>query len=84
MGKKVPLAVGAFLTADWMEGYVCSLDIEGEIDCVVIHLYLNVKTFPCPFPATSPQSCVFYKHKGGEMRMLNYWYVTRARTLRIG
>lgn len=75
---------GAFLTADWMEGYVCSLDIEGEIDCVVIHLYLNVKTFSRPFLATSPQSRMFYKHKGGEMRTLNYSHVTRARTLLIG
>lgn len=83
-GQKGAAGSGAFLTADWMEGYVCSLDIEGEIDCVVIHLYLNVKTFSRPFPATSPQSRVFYTNKGGEMRTPNYSYVTRARTLLIG
>lgn len=46
--------MGLFLTADWMEGYVCSLDMEGEMDCVVIHLYLNVKTYSPSLPGNIP------------------------------
>lgn len=69
-----------------MEGYVCSLDMEGEMDCVVIHLYLNVKTYSPSLPgnlacfANTKPECVntdlFVCHAGScaADRMIFYKY----------
>lgn len=78
-GQKGSWGRGAFLAEGWTEGYVCSLDFEGQIDCVVIH---NVGTYS----RQSPFFFLFFffcKHKAGEVWTLTYSHVTQALMLLI-
>lgn len=84
MGKKFPEVVGVFLTEDWMEGYVFSLDFKDQF--VWSSTMLDLIFTPSQQRLHSQFLFIylfFCKHKTREVFTLTYSHVMRAVTLLI-